>query len=66
MRTFKSVYGLIGAVMPVAYCFYLFYYFLDVAGSVKEAEDMGLGPTVLGLGATVPHDAGSVRLASCG
>jgi hypothetical protein len=51
MRTFKSVFGVMGAVMPVLYCGGLLYYFLDLSGSVHEAWGIGLGPTVLGLGA---------------
>ena len=51
VRSFKSVSGVIGALIPVLYCGGLLYYFLDVAGSVQEAEEIGLGPTVLGLGA---------------
>ena len=37
------------AIVPVAYCAYLLYYFLDLSGSVEEAESNGLGPTILGL-----------------
>jgi hypothetical protein len=51
VRSFKSVSGVAGALIPVLYCGGLLYYFLDVAGSVQEAEEIGLGPTVLGLGA---------------
>lgn len=47
----KSVFGVAGAVVPVLYCASLLYYFLDLSGSVQEAESIGLGPTVLGLGA---------------
>ena len=50
MRTFKSVFGVIGALVPILYCGGLLYYFLDLSGSVKEATDTGLGPTLLGLG----------------
>ena len=50
MRTLKSVFGVIGAVVPVLYCGGLLYYFLDLSGSVQEAEQDGLGPTLLGLG----------------
>lgn len=45
----KSVLGLIGVLVPVLYCGGLLYYFLDVSGSVENAEDIGLGPTILGL-----------------
>jgi hypothetical protein len=51
VRTFKSVVGVMGAVVPVLYCGGLLYYFLDLSGSVHEAWGIGLGPTVLGLGA---------------
>ena len=50
MRNLKPVFGVIGALVPVLYWGGLFYYFLDVAGSVQEAEEIGLGPTLLGLG----------------
>lgn len=50
MRSLKSVFGIAGALVPIGYCGYLLYYFLDLGGSVQEVEDMGLGPTVLGLG----------------
>jgi hypothetical protein len=50
MRSLKSVFGVARALVPIAYCGYLLYYFLGVSGSVKEAWDIGLGPTVLGLG----------------
>jgi hypothetical protein len=46
----KSVFGVAGAVIPIGYCGYLLYYFLDLSGSVKDAWDTGLGPTMLGLG----------------
>lgn len=51
MRALKSVFGVIRALFPVFYCGGLLYYFLDVARSVDEAQQMGLGPTLLGLGA---------------
>ena len=50
MRTLKSVFGVIGALVPILYCGGLLYYFLDLSGSVQEAEQDGLGPTLLGLG----------------
>ena len=50
MRTLKSVFGVTRALVPVLYCGGLLYYFLDVSGSVQEAETIGLGPTLLGLG----------------
>lgn len=48
-QTLKSAFGLIRAVLPVLYCGGLLYYFLDF-GSWQNIMDMGLGPTVLGLG----------------
>ena len=51
MRTFKSVFGVIGALVPILYCGGLLYYFLDLSGSVQEAKADGLGPTLMGLGA---------------
>jgi len=50
LRTFKSIYGLAQAIVPVLYCGYLLYHFLDVGGSVQGVQDVGLGPTVIGLG----------------
>ena len=50
MRTLRSVFGVIGALMPVIYFGYLIYYFLDVSGSMHDAEQNGLGPILIGLG----------------
>ena len=50
MRTLKPVFGVIGALVPILYCGSLVYYFFDLSGSVQEAETIGLGPTLLGLG----------------
>ncbi|MES2444228.1 MAG: hypothetical protein V4574_15480 [Pseudomonadota bacterium] len=50
MRSVKMIVGVIAAVLPVGYCGYLLFYFLDTGGSVENAVDMGLGPTILGLG----------------
>lgn len=50
MGSFKSIFGIVQAVVPVVYCGYLAYYFFDVGGSVQGVEDTGLGPTVIGLG----------------
>jgi hypothetical protein len=47
----KSIFGIARVALPVLYCGYLLYYFVDVGGSVQGIEDIGLGPTVLGLGA---------------
>lgn len=51
MRSLKNSFGVIGALVPIAYCIGLLYYFLDLSGSVQEATEDGLGPTMLGLGA---------------
>ena len=49
MRTVKSVFGVISALGPVLYCGGLAYHFLDLSGSMQEAQEIGLGPTVIGL-----------------
>lgn len=51
MGQLKSIIGIGRALLPVLYCGYLFYYFIDVGGSVQGIKDIGLGPTVIGLGA---------------
>ncbi|GAA0563338.1 hypothetical protein GCM10008942_09720 [Rhizomicrobium electricum] len=50
VRDLKSFFGVGSALLPILYCAGLLYYFLDLSGSVQEAEEVGLGPTVLGLG----------------
>jgi len=50
VRTLKSVFGLIAALVPIVYCGYLLFYFLHVGGSIQGAKEIGLGPTLLGLG----------------
>jgi hypothetical protein len=50
MSSAKTVVGLIGALVPIAYCGGLVWYFTqgnELTGPVGQ----GLGPTVLGLGA---------------
>lgn len=49
MQRWKTVLGVIGALVPIIYCGRLLYYFLDLSGSVQEATTDGLGPTLLGL-----------------
>jgi len=49
MQSLKSVFGVMLALVPVAYCGGLLYYFIDLSGSVRQADEIGLGPTVLGL-----------------
>jgi hypothetical protein len=51
MQTLKSVFGVIGALVPVLYWGGLFYYFFDVSGSWHDAQEIGLAPTLLGLAA---------------
>jgi hypothetical protein len=50
VRDLKSFLGVGSALLPIFYCAGLLYYFLDLSGSVQEAEEVGLGPTALGLG----------------
>lgn len=51
MRSAKTVFGIVGALVPLVYCGALFFYFLRVGGSPEGVAGIGLGPTVLGLGA---------------
>jgi hypothetical protein len=46
MRVFK----LILAFLPVVYCGWLLFYFLDLGGANGSPVMEGLGPTVIGLG----------------
>lgn len=46
----KSILGVIGALIPVLYLAGLLYYFLGVSGSIENANMIGLGPTMMGLG----------------
>lgn len=50
LANLKSMFGLGGALLPVLYCGGLLVYFLGVGGSVKGTREIGLGPTVIGLG----------------
>jgi hypothetical protein len=43
------VFDVIGAVVPVVYFGGLLYYFFNQADSVEQAQEMGLGPTLIGL-----------------
>jgi hypothetical protein len=47
----KSLFGVARVLVPVVYCGWLLHYFLDLSGSMEEAANIGLGPTVIGLGA---------------
>jgi hypothetical protein len=51
VRTVKSTFGVMGVLVPIFYCGSLLYYFLDLSGSMQDAEKDGLGPTLIGLGA---------------
>jgi hypothetical protein len=51
VRTLKSRLGVMGVLVPIFYCGSLLYYFLDLSGSMQDAEKDGLGPTLIGLGA---------------
>ena len=53
MGNLKSIVGVIGALVTVLYFAGLFYYFFDVAGSVENAKLLGLGPTLVEVGAFV-------------
>lgn len=43
-----SILGTIGAIV---YCGWLLHHFFDVGGSWEGAKEIGLGPTIIGLGA---------------
>jgi hypothetical protein len=45
----KAILRVIGALVPIVYFGGLFFYFFHTAGSVEEAQEIGLGPTLLGL-----------------
>lgn len=49
MQSLRPVFGLIRTVVPVVYCGGLLYYFYNQAGSIEQAKQFGLGPTLLGL-----------------
>jgi hypothetical protein len=52
MQSWKTTIGLIFALLPIAYIGGLLYYFFNISGgSVENVAAIGLGPTVLGLGA---------------
>jgi hypothetical protein len=51
VEAFKNAFGLARALFPVVYFCGLLFYFLDVSGgSIHQAWEIGLGPTILGLG----------------
>lgn len=48
----KAIFNAIkvlGAISAILYCGRLLYYFIDTSGSLQNAKDIGLGPTILGL-----------------
>ena len=49
MQPLKRVFGLFGTLFSVLYCGYLVHYFLHISGSWQEAQNSGLGPTIVGL-----------------
>ena len=51
MRSIKSAFGMIGTLFAIAYCGGLVFYFLNLSGTMQEAQNIGLGPTIMGLGA---------------
>ncbi|MBS0478255.1 MAG: hypothetical protein JSR79_03030 [Proteobacteria bacterium] len=52
MGSMKGAGALIAALVPIAYCGAMVHYFFSVGGgSLQGVNAMGLGPTVLGLGA---------------
>jgi len=53
VRTFKSGFLAIGALMAVLYCAILFYYFLDISGSLRGAKTVGPGTILFGLSLVV-------------
>jgi len=46
----KPLFGLFKTLFPVLYCGGLIYYFIHYAGSLQDAEAIGLRPYILGLG----------------
>ncbi len=46
----RSTFGVIGALLPVGYCAGLIFYFLNKSSSLETANEIGLGPTIMGLG----------------
>jgi hypothetical protein len=51
VEALKSVFGVVRVSVPVLYFGGLLYYFFDVGGSVQGVKEIGLGPTMVGLGA---------------
>ena len=51
MGSMKGAVALIAVLVPIVYCGAMVYYFFGVGGSMQGVAAIGLGPTVLGLGA---------------
>jgi hypothetical protein len=51
MRTFRSLFGLVAALLPVLYCGGLLLYFSRFRSATGGLFDRALSPTMLGLGA---------------
>ena len=49
MQALRPVFSLFGIIGPIGYCGWLVYYFINESGSLQQAMDNGLGPTVIGL-----------------
>ena len=47
----KIVFGVVSTLGAVLYCGGLVYYFYDLSGSMQDAQELGLRPTILGLSA---------------
>jgi hypothetical protein len=45
----KAIVGVIAALVPVVYCGGLVFHFVHTEGSIQQAADIGLDPTLLGL-----------------
>jgi hypothetical protein len=45
----KYTIGFVLSFVPSIYCAYVVYYLINTSGSLQDAENNGLGPTLLGL-----------------
>lgn len=45
----KYTIGFVLSFVPPIYCAYVVYYLINTSGSLQDAENNGLGPTLLGL-----------------
>ena len=70
MGSMKGAGALIAALVPIAFCGAMIFYFFNVGGgSVSGVTALGLGPTMLGVGAigllfVVPLFARLIRVAT--